>query len=404
MTYDILAIRRHFPFLQTAAPVAYLDNASTCQKPQEVLDAIERFSIDTNANVNRGVYPLAEQATLAYDNARTTIAAFIGAKPHEIIFTKNATEAINLVARSFGEMLKKHDVIALSVMEHHSNIVPWQQLQERAGVSLSWINIKKDGQPDLVELEALLTKDTVKLVAITGLSNVLGSLPDLVAISALAHQYGARILVDASQLVVHRSIDVKALNCDFLVFSGHKIYGPTGIGVLYGTTELLEAMPPFLGGGDMIQTVSKDGFTVAELPRKFEAGTPPAAQAVGLAAAIRWMQDITVSALHSHTDNLLAYAMTKLRLLEGIHILGPHDAHRAGCISFTIDGVHPHDLTEVLGKDGICLRAGHHCTQPLHHMLGINASVRLSVAAYNTTVEIDRCIASIEKARKLFAQ
>lgn len=402
MQIDSSAIRRQFPFLEKEASLAYLDSAATCQKPNVVLSAMTTFATETNANVNRGVYPLAEKATVAFNAARKTIATFINAKPHEIIFTKNATEAINLIARSYGDTLQKGDVIALSIMEHHSNIVPWQQLQERKGTSLSWISIDEEGQLDLAQLETVLKQGKVKLVTITGLSNVLGIAPDLTHICTLAHQHGALVLVDASQLIAHRSIDIKKINCDFLIFSGHKLYGPTGIGVLYGKTELLEAMPPFLGGGDMIQTVTKTGFTCAELPRKFEAGTPPAMEAVGLVAAIRWLASTDVNAVHAYTEELLSYALTSLLSIEGIKILGTQDASkRIGCISFTLGGIHPHDLTDVLGQEGVCLRAGHHCTQPLHEHLGIIASARLSVAAYNTKEEIDRCVMALKKAQKL---
>ena len=402
MSYDIDALRGQFPFLHTAQkPLTYLDSAATTQKPQAVLDALQHFYTTTNANVNRGVYPLAEAATIAYDSARKIVADFIGAKKHEIIITKNATEAINLVARTWGDSLQKNDVIAISVMEHHSNIVPWQQCALRTGATVEWMDIDKNGQFDMPSLKTALQTKPVKLVAITGLSNVLGSLPDLQDIIALAHTNGALVLVDASQLVAHRSIDTRKLDCDFLVFSGHKLYGPMGVGILYGKQRLLEALPPFLGGGDMIQNVRRDGFTAAELPRKFEAGTMPAADLVGLAAAMSWIQSVGADAMHAHMHDVLSYAMMQLQTVEGLQILGSHDMQlRAGCISFTLDGVHPHDLTEILGQEGVCLRAGHHCTQPLHNFLGINASARLSVGAYNTTEDIDRCVSVIEKARQ----
>lgn len=402
MSYDIDTLRGQFPFLRTTQmPLAYLDNAATVQKPQVVLDALQHFYTTTNANVNRGVYPLAEAATVAYNAARKTVAAFIGAETHEIIVTKNATEAINLVARTWGDSLQKNDVIAISILEHHSNIVPWQQCAARTGATVEWIDIDKKGQIDMSSLTVALQTGNVKLVAITGLSNVLGVLSDLQEIISLAHKHGALVLVDASQLVAHRSVDVRQLDCDFLVFSGHKLYGPMGIGILYGKQEHLEAMQPFLGGGDMIQSVTRDRFTAAEIPRKFEAGTMPAADLVGLAAAIRWIESVGADAMHAHMHDVLSYAMAQLQAIEGLHILGTHDMlHRAGCISFTLDGVHPHDLTEILGQEGVCLRAGHHCTQSLHNFLGIPASARLSVAAYNTTEDIDRCVSVIEKARQ----
>jgi cysteine desulfurase / selenocysteine lyase len=402
--FDALSIRRQCPLLAKSS-VAYLDSAATCQKPQAVLDAMTQWYETSNANVNRGVYPLAEAATIAYEAARNTVAEFIGGRPHEIVFTKNATEGVNLVARSFGESLKAGDGIALTVMEHHSNIVPWLQLKERKKISVEWVTIDSDGQPDLLELEAILKKGKTKLIAITGLSNVLGVMPDLKKVTALGGKYGARTFVDASQLVAHAAVDVAAIGCDFLVFSGHKLYGPTGIGVLWGKSELLESMPPFLGGGDMIRTVTKDGFTPAELPRKFEAGTPPAAEAVGLAAAITWLQKTGVDAVHAHEAALINTALRELSSVKKLTILGPADAAKhTGCVSFTLAGVHPHDLTEVLGQKGFCLRAGHHCTQPLHDYLKISASARLSVAAYNTTDEIMGCMAALKEAQKLLTK
>jgi cysteine desulfurase/selenocysteine lyase len=399
---DVDAIRGQFPFLHTPkTPIAYLDSASTTQKPTAVLDAMQHFYTEMNANVHRGVYPRAEAATLAYKQARKTVADFIGAEAHEIIFTKNATEAINLVARSWGDGLKKDDAIALSIMEHHSNIIPWHQAALRTGAKLAWVNVDEKGELDMPRLIEHLETGKVKIVAISGLSNVLGALPDLHTIITRAHEHGARVLVDASQLVAHHAIHVQTLDCDFLVFSGHKLYGPMGIGILYGKAELLETMPPFLGGGDMIQSVTTEGFIPAGLPRKFEAGTPPAAEAVGLAAAIRWIESVGAETMHRHMHDVLSYAMQRLLDIEGLHILGTHDmAQRAGCISFIIDGIHPHDLTDILGQEGVCLRAGHHCTQPLHNFLGINASARLSVGAYNMKEEIDRCVSAMERARQ----
>lgn len=392
------SIRSEFPILSVkigSEQLAYLDNAATTQKPQCVLDAMTDFYVTKNANINRGVHPLAEAATVAYDEARKTVAEFIGAKPHEIVCTRNCTEAINLVAKTWGALLKKADGIALSLMEHHSNIVPWMQ----TGAALTWISVDEDGQPNLGDLETALKTKKIKMVAMTGLSNVLGSLPPLKKIIALAHQHGALTLVDAAQLVAHEAIDVQELDCDFLSFSGHKVYGPTGIGVLYGKAELLKKLPPFLGGGDMIASVTTDGFTVAELPRKFEAGTPSVADAVGLAAGLTWVKKIGIDTIATHERELLTYAQKKLSTLEGVTIFGPKNSNdRAGCISFTVKGMHPHDLTEVLGRKGICLRAGHHCTEPLHRALKLNATARLSVAAYNTKEEIDRTVGAIEAA------
>jgi cysteine desulfurase/selenocysteine lyase len=403
---DIRTIRRQFPILTRKIDghaLAYLDNAATTQKPAVVIDALTKFYSTHNANVNRGVHVLAEETTVAYDEARKTVAAFIGAASHEIIFTRNATEAINLVARTWGEStLKKSDVIVLSVMEHHSNIVPWLQLKERKGIRIEWIGMDADGNPSIKELRKSLKQKTVKLVSVTGLSNVLGTAPPLREIANIAHAAGAKILVDAAQLIAHSLVDVRALDADFLAFSGHKLYGPMGIGILYAKEELLRSMPPFLGGGDMIGNVSKDGFTAAELPRKFEAGTPSVADAVGLKAAMEWMQKTGMEAIADHERALITHAHNLLSEIEGVHILGPSDPkNRSGCISFTIDGVHPHDLTDIVGKQGICLRAGHHCTQPLHRLLKINASTRLSVGAYNTIGEIDRSVEGIKNATRL---
>ncbi len=403
MNYPITHIRSEFPLLNRAMQknlVVYLDSASTSQKPKCVLDAMDHYLRRDNANINRGVHPLAEASTIAYEAARSAVARFIGARDHEIIFTKNATESVNLVARSFGDCLQKNDVIVLSTMEHHSNIVPWQQLAERRGVTLAWIGIDDDGLPDITELTKILTTRSVKLVTMTGLSNVLGSMPDIAAITKLAHEHGAVTLVDAAQLAAHAMIDVRTIDCDFLVFSSHKIYGPTGIGILYGKQKHLNAMPAFLGGGDMIARVTTEGYTVAELPRKFEAGTPPIMEAVGLHAALQWIERTGLTKIIAHEHEILTHAQRALASMKGLRILGPKNPMtRRGCISFTVDGLHPHDLTHVLGDEGICLRAGHHCTEPLHRSLGINASARLSVAAYNTIEEIDRCMDTISRAR-----
>lgn len=396
--FSPIALRRQFPALADQALI-YLDNASTTQKPEKVFDAIRHFYVYSNANPNRGVYPLADAATTAYENARKTVAKFIGAETDEIIFTHGTTEGINLVARSFGEMMKSGDRIALTMMEHHSNIVPWLQLQDRSNIKLDWIAIDTEGQPNLDQLKKVLAHGKTKLLTITGLSNVLGSLPDLPSIISLAHKYGALVCVDAAQMIAHSMIDVRKVDCDFLAFSGHKTYGPMGIGVLYGKKKLLEALPSFLGGGDMIRSVTKENFTTAELPRKFEAGTPSAVAAIGLATAIEWMNEVGNEEIHQHEAALIAHALEKLQSINGLTILGTKDPKkRKGCISFTVEGIHPHDLTQILGEKEICLRAGHHCTQPLHDFLKINASARMSVAAYNTMEEIDSCVEAIQIA------
>ncbi len=406
MSFDVSRIRQQFPLLSrkiSGAEIAYLDNAATTQKPMQVLERIRSFYEEKNANVNRGVHPLTETATVAYDMARKTVATCIGADLHEVIFTRNATESINLIARSFGETLKKNDCIALSALEHHSNLIPWLQLRDRKGVEIDWASLESDGRLNIESLKKILTKGKTRLVSITGLSNVLGVATPLKDIISLAHEHGSLVCIDAAQLIAHTNVDVKELDVDFLAFSGHKIYGPLGIGVLFGKRKLLESMPAFLGGGDMLQSVDADGFTPAEIPRKFEAGTPNIEGAVGLAEAIAWTRDTGTDAIHAHTKKLLTYARGALQKVDGLTILGPKsDENFLGCVSFTIKGTHPHDLTEILGRKGVCLRAGHHCTQMLHKHLGIPASARLSVAAYNTEEEINRCIDEIKNVQKIF--
>ncbi len=403
MALDLAAIRAQFPILRKTIggrPLIYLDNAATTQKPLRVLERLERFYREQNANINRSMHALAEEATLSYEEARNRVARFIGAShSHEVIFTRNTTESINMVARSWGTTLKRGDSIVLSMMEHHSNIVPWLQLKESHGISLRWVPVNREGTMDMDELKGVLSSGRVKLVSVTGLSNVLGCLTPLQEIARMAHRSGARLLVDGAQLVAHERVNVQNPDIDFLAFSGHKLYGPSGVGVLYAKETLLERMPPFLGGGDMIQTVTTEKFTCADLPRKFEAGTPATADAVGLGEAIAWLEDTGAEAAHEHTRSLVRYAHKQLRSREGITILGPKNPKkRVCCVSFTVEGVHPHDLTDVLGQEGICLRAGHHCTQPLHKALDLTASTRLSVGVYNTKEEIDVCMAAMERA------
>lgn len=406
MALDLAAIRAQFPILRKTIgshPLVYLDNAATTQKPLRVLERIGRFYREQNANINRSMYALAEEATVAYEETRKRVARFIGAAhSHEVIFTRNTTESINVIARSWGALLKRGDSVVLSMMEHHSNIVPWLQLKESRGINLRWIPVNREGTMDMDELRRVLSSRRVKLVSVTGLSNVLGCLPPLREIAQMAHGAGARLLVDGAQLVAHACVNVQESDIDFLAFSGHKLYGPSGVGVLYAKEALLETMPPFLGGGDMIQTVTTEKFTCADLPRKFEAGTPATADAVGLAEAITWLETVGTKAAHKHLRSLVRYAHERLRSRKDIAILGPTDPkERACCVSFTVEGVHPHDLTDVLGQEGICLRAGHHCTQPLHKSLGIMASTRISVGVYNTKEEIDVCVEAIVRAKKL---
>lgn len=389
-------IRRQFPILGSNK-VIYLDSAASAQKPQAVLDAVHRFYTEDNANVHRGMHALAEKATVDYENARRAVATFIGAAKHEIVFTSGCTESINLVAKTWGKAnLHKGDTVALSILEHHSNIVPWQQLAEEIGIVLKWIDIDDTGSVIIDDLS------DAKLVCITACSNVLGTKPDLKLIIEKAHAAGAKVLVDAAQLIVHYKIDVAELDCDFLTFSGHKLYGPTGIGVLYGKRELLENMPPFMGGGMMINEVTKEGFTSAEIPSKFEAGTPPIAQAIGLHAAIDWLSQYSWEDINSHEEELMLYAFNELKTIDGLSILnGDTNYEISGCISFTIDSVHPHDLTEIIGRKGVSLRAGHHCAQPLHDRLGINASTRMSFGIYNTKEDIAKAVEEIKAAMQI---
>ncbi len=321
----------------------------------------------------------------------------------EVIFTKGCTESINIVARGSDADLQKGDVILLTLLEHHSNVVPWQQLATRTGAIMKWIETDDEGNLNLDQYKKYVAEGNVKIVALTGQSNVLGVRPPLKEMIADAHKAGAIVLVDAAQLVAHHAIDVQDLDCDFLAFSGHKIYGPTGIGIFYGKRALLEKMPPMLGGGSMISEVTKDGFKSADIPAKFEAGTPAITQAIGLRASIDWLTQYTWKEIEAHEQTLLRAALEGLQKIEGLKILGPLELEKiSGCVSFVIDGIHAHDLTEVLGRQGICLRAGHHCCQPLHDRFGITASTRLSVGIYNTVEEIQQACSTIEEVQSSF--
>lgn len=399
--FTIDAIKRQFPALSEG--LVYLDSAATTQKPQCVIEALADTYATGVANPNRGVHPLAESMTDKVEEARRVIARHLGADAHEVIFTRGTTESINLVARSLGETLKKGDRIAVSEMEHHSNLVPWLQLRERRGFDIDWIGIDTEGELSIESLKTILQKGNTKLVAVTGLSNVLGSMPDIHAITQLAHAHGALVLVDGAQMIAHMPMNVRSLDCDFFAFSGHKVYGPMGVGVLYGKSKILDALPSFLGGGDMVASVSTTGFTPAELPRKFEAGTISAVDAIGLGVALSWLSETDASEREQYEQELMEHALTRLQTVKGLHILGTKDAtKRRGVISFTVDGVHPHDLTAMLGQRGICLRAGHHCAEPLHEALGINASARLSLGIYNSKEDIDTCVHGIQDACSFF--
>ncbi len=403
MAIDPVRLRAEFPAFDAYPGLAYLDSAATAQKPQCVLDAWREASVLRSANVHRGMYPLAEAATDAYEAARHAVAQFLHAPVGGIVFTKSATEAINLVAHSWGALhCAEGDIIAVTMLEHHSNIVPWFQLAERTGAEVRMVRIADDGTVDLEDLRGLLATKRVRMLATTAQSNVLGVRPPLEAMIAMAHAAGSVVLVDAAQAVAHERFDVEALACDFLTFSGHKLYGPSGIGVLYGRPALLAAMPPFLGGGMMIQEVTADGFVPADVPARFEAGTPPLAEAEALHAAIRWVSALPFAELRAHEQALIAGAYDMLTTIPGVRVLGPTDQEQwSSCLSFVVDGVHAHDIAALLGERRLCLRAGHHCAQPLHRRLGIAASARLSVAAYTTRDEVERLGPALREAISL---
>lgn len=406
--FDVNEIRKDFPILsrevRPGVPLVYLDSTATSQKPVQVLDAMDRFNRLSNANIHRGIHTLAEEATAAYESARERIAAFIGAPASkEIIFTRNTTESINLVAQSWGRAnLDSGDVVILTEMEHHSNLVPWQLLAAERNLQLEFIPVTAEGLLDLDEYEALL-KLQPKMVAFTEMSNVLGTINPAKEIIAKAHQAGAVTLVDAAQSVPHLPVDVQDLDVDFLAFSGHKMCGPNGIGVLYGRRELLEAMPPFLGGGDMIKRVELRSFQSNELPFKFEAGTPAIAEAIGLGAAVDYLNRIGMAAIEQHEQEIIAYALERLEEIPGVTVFGPEASKKGGVASFTIPEAHAHDVSQVLDGDGIAVRAGHHCAMPLHNKFGIAATARASFYLYNTIEEVDKLVDGIYKVKKLFA-
>jgi cysteine desulfurase/selenocysteine lyase len=404
--FDIAAVRRDFPILQLPIerPVAFLDSASSSQKPEAVIAAQAAFYRTTNANVHRGVYQLSEQATYAFERARGRVASFINANSaREVIFTRNTTEAINLVAQSWGgSNLHPGDVILLSQMEHHSNIVPWQLLAQRTGATLRAIPIDRAGRLVLDDLDTLL--QGVKLVAVTHVSNVLGTINPVEYLATKAHAVGALILVDGAQSVPHMPTDVQALGIDFLAFSGHKMLAPTGVGVLWGRRALLEAMPPFLGGGSMIKTVTIEVSTYADVPARFEAGTPMIGEAIALGHAIDYLEGIGMANVAAYEDSLGHYLLDQLVEVAGVTVYGPPiGPDRAAMASFTVDCAHPHDVAQVLDSEGVAVRAGHHCTQPLHAALDVPSTARASCYLYNTTQDIDRLVAGLRKVTTLFA-
>ena len=390
-----------FPLL-ASTDVAYLDSAATAQRPACVIEAEREFYLRHNANPLRGLYPLSIAATDAYETARETVRRFINAAgTEEIIFTRNTTESLNLVAYSYGlTNVHEGDEVLVSIMEHHSDILPWQMVCRERGAKLRYIECAPDGSIDLDEVEKLIT-DKTKIVAIAQVSNVLGREYPVKKIAALAHAKGAVIVVDGAQSTPHMPVDVRDMDADFFAFSGHKVYGPMGIGVLYGKRALLDAMPPFLTGGEMIESVTRDGATYAELPHKFEAGTVNAAGAAGLDAALRYVGAVGFDAMRQREHELTHYAFDALSAIDHVHILGSlRWQEHNGILTFTLDGVHPHDISEILASDGVNVRAGHHCAQPLLTHLGVNATVRASLAFYNTTEEIDRLVSSLASVRE----
>ena len=404
--YDVETIRRDFPILSREVygkPLVYLDNGASAQKPQAVIDAVTKAYSNEYANVHRGLHYLSNTATDNYEAARESVRKFLNAgSVDEVIFTRSTTEAINLVAYSLGlDEIGEGDEIVLSILEHHSNIVPWHFLRERKGAVLKWAPVHDDGAFDFEAFEALLTERT-KLVAITHMSNVLGTVVPVADVIRAAHARGIKVLVDGSQAAVHMPVDVRTLDADFYCFTGHKVYGPSGIGVLYGKRDLLEEMPPFMGGGDMIRSVTMTESRWNTLPYKFEAGTPAIAEVIGLGAAVDFLTNVGMGWIHAHEQMLTRYAYERLSQVEGLRILGPEPEKRGGLIAFTLGDIHPHDISAVLDMDGIAIRAGHHCAQPVHDCYNIAASARASFYLYNTTEDVDLLAESLEKAHKLF--
>lgn len=406
---DVDRIKPDFPILQReirGKRLVYLDSAASAQKPASVLHAMDAFQQEHYANVHRGVYTIAEEATAAFEGARGKVARFVNAaSPREIVFTRNATEAINVVARSWARAnLHEGDVVVLTHMEHHANVVPWHQLADEVGVELRWIPLTDDYRLDLSGLHELL--DGASLLAVSAMSNVLGTMNDIRPLADAAHAAGALILVDACQYVPHVPTDVQAWDADFIAFSAHKMLGPSGIGALWGRESLLDAMPPFLGGGEMILDVRLDGFTPNELPWKFEAGTPPITEAVGFGAAVEYLEELGLPAVRKHEQSLTAYALDALRerFPGTLRIYGHRDVEgRGGTISFLFEGIHAHDISQVLDEHGVCVRAGHHCAKPLMRLLGVPATSRASFYVYNDEADVDALVEALAQAERFFA-
>lgn len=401
--HDIAALRAEFPILTRTVngkPLVYLDNAASAQKPRAVIDAMRAAMEGSYANVHRGLHTLANEATTAFENARKTAAHFLNAaSPEEIIFTSGGTDAMNLVANSLGQGMKEGDEIILSVMEHHSNIVPWHFLRARKGVVLKWLNVSDDGEIDPAALKALITART-RLVTLSHMSNVLGAPTAAKALTRVAHEAGVRVFFDGCQGAVHGPVDVRDIGCDFYAMTGHKLYGPTGVGVLYGCGEILMAMPPFRGGGEMIEVVTEDRVTYNEPPHRFEAGTPPILEAIGLGAALDWMMTKGVAVIAAHESALAELAMAELGKLTFVQLYGKGSG-KAPIFAFNVAGAHPHDVSTILDRAGVAIRAGHHCAQPLMKRLGVSATARASFAVYNTHEDVEALVRGLYKTHEL---
>ncbi|MGC4963622.1 cysteine desulfurase [Gordonia sp. DT101] len=413
-TLDVERLRADFPILSRTVrddkPLVYLDSGATSQRPVQVLDAEREFLTTHNAAVHRGAHQLAEEATDAYEGARATIAAFVGATPETIVFTKNATEALNLVTYTLGDdrsaevlggrPLGPGDTVVITELEHHANLVPWQELCRRTGATLKWYGVTEDGR---IDLDSLTLDETVKVVSFTHQSNVTGAVADVDEIVRRAREVGAVVVLDACQSVPHTAVDFAALGVDFAAFSGHKMFGPSGVGVLYGRAGLLDALPPFITGGSMIETVSMEVSTYAPSPQRFEAGVPMTSQVVGLGAAVDYLTAIGMDTVAAHEHQLTAYALERLAAIDGLRIVGPTAAEqRGGAVSFLVDGLHAHDLGQILDDEGVAIRVGHHCAWPLHKRFGVAATARASFAAYNTLSEVDALADAIVKAQNFF--
>ncbi|PRQ11906.1 cysteine desulfurase [Corynebacterium sp. 13CS0277] len=410
---DVAAVRQEFPILSRTVrgdkPLVYLDSGATSQRPLRVWEAEQNFVLGCNAPVHRGAYSMAEEATDAYETARHDIARFVGADDDELVFTKNATEALNLVAFTLGDRragelaVGPGDTVVVTELEHHANLVPWQELCRRTGATLRWFPATEDGRIDLAALD--LSEGNVKVVAVTHQSNVTGAVTDVEAVVAAAHAVGALVVLDACQSVPHMPIDFHALGVDFAAFSGHKMCGPTGVGALYGTRELLEQLPPFMTGGSMIEIVRMDGSTFAPPPQRFEAGTMMNSQVVGLGEAVRFLDEVGMDAIAAHEHELTAHALEALQAIDGVRIVGPRTAERRGsAVSFVLDGVHPHDMGQVLDDDGVCIRVGHHCAWPAHRALDAQATARASFYLYNTHEEIEALARAVGRAAEFFGR